>query len=269
MEQNGKAAEPVRVPRFSARAGTWAAVGAYGMWGLLPIYWKLLSHVSSLQILAHRIIWAGLFCFLLLALTHAIPRVGAVLRNRRTVRMVLASAVLVTFNWGMYIYGITSGRVLETALGYYINPLMSVLLGAIIFRERIDKGTLVAVGLAIAGIGGAVAFYGRIPWLSLGLAVTFALYGAVKKGLDLPPVESLFLETAAATPVALAFLAFVHNGGHGAFLNAGLATTALLAFSGVMTAIPLLLFGTAAVSIKLQTIGFIQYFTPTCQLLLG
>ena len=255
--------------RFSSKAGTAAALGAYGMWGLFPVYWKLLSHMHSLQILAHRIVWAMLFCFLLLAATGKLGHSRAAIKSRRVVPVILASALLVTFNWGLCIYGVTSGRVLETALGYYINPLMSVLLGALLFHERIDRSTMATLTLAVTGSGGAFVFYGRIPWLPLGLAVSFALYGAVKKGLNLPPVESLFLETAAATPFALVYLVIVQQQGHGAFLNSYGLTMALLAFEGVITAIPLLLFGMAAVSIKLQTIGFIQYLTPSCQLLLG
>jgi 4-alpha-glucanotransferase len=194
---------------------------------------------------------------------------GAALKDPRKRVLVSAAGLLVTVNWGIYIYAVNSGHVLETALGYYINPLLSVALGAMLFREHIDRWTRIAVGIALVGIVAAGILYGRVPWISLILAITFALYGAVKKGLRLAPITSLALETFSVAPLAFAFLAVMHAQGAGSFGNAGLRVTALLALSGVVTAVPLLLFGVAATSISLQLIGFIQYLTPTSQLLLG
>ena len=258
-----------RTGRFSQKQGLFAAIGAYGLWGIFPLYWKLLSSVLPLQILAHRILWAAVFCLMLLLARKEMSSLGVALKDPRKRVLVGAAGLLVTVNWGMYIYAVNSGHVLETALGYYINPLLSVALGAMLFREHIDRWTRIAVGIALVGIVAAGILYGRVPWISLILAITFALYGAVKKGLGLAPITSLALETFSVAPLAFAFLAVMHAQGAGSFGNAGLRVTALLALSGVVTAVPLLLFGVAAISISLQLIGFIQYLTPTSQLLLG
>jgi len=258
-----------RTGRFSQKQGLFAAIGAYGLWGIFPLYWKLLSSVAPLQILAHRILWAAVFCLMLLLARKEMSSLGAALKDPRKRVLVGAAGLLVTVNWGMYIYAVNSGHVLETALGYYINPLLSVALGAMLFREHIDRWTRIALAVAITGIIVAGILYGRIPWISLILAITFALYGAVKKGLGLAPITSLALETFSVAPLAFAFLAVMHAQGAGSFGNAGLGVTALLALSGAVTAVPLLLFGVAATSISLQLIGFIQYLTPTSQLLLG
>jgi len=255
--------------RFSKKQGFWAAALAYGLWGILPIYWKLLSHVDPLQILAHRILWAAVFCVVLLVGTRDVKSLRKALGTRKHVLLVLCAALLVTLNWGLYIYAVTSGHVIESALGYYINPLLSVVLGGLLFRERIDKWTAVAVGIAAAGIVAAGLLYGKVPWLSLLLAITFALYGVTKKKLNFPPITSLALETFFAAPFALAFLSVVHAQGKGAFVGAGLDVSMLLALAGVVTAVPLLLFGVAATSISLQFMGFLQYITPTAMLLLG
>ena len=255
--------------RFSQKQGLFAAIGAYGLWGIFPLYWKLLSSVLPLQILAHRILWAAVFCLMLLLARKEMSSLGVALKDPRKRVLVGAAGLLVTVNWGMYIYAVNSGHVLETALGYYINPLLSVALGAMLFREHIDRWTRIAVGIALVGIVAAGILYGQVPWISLMLAITFALYGAVKKGLGLAPITSLALETFSVAPLAFAFLAVMHAQGAGSFGNAGLRVTALLALSGVVTAVPLLLFGAAAISISLQLIGFIQYLTPTSQLLLG
>lgn len=258
-----------RTGRFSQKQGLFAAIGAYGLWGIFPLYWKLLSSVLPLQILAHRILWAAVFCLMLLLARKEMSSLGVALKDPRKRVLVGAAGLLVTVNWGMYIYAVNSGHVLETALGYYINPLLSVALGAMLFREHIDRWTRIAVGIALVGIVAAGILYGQVPWISLILAITFALYGAVKKGLGLAPITSLALETFSVAPLAFAFLAVMHAQGAGSFGNAGLRVTALLALSGVVTAVPLLLFGVAATSISLQLIGFIQYLTPTSQLLLG
>ncbi|MEN6500130.1 MAG: EamA family transporter RarD [Rectinema sp.] len=254
---------------FSRKQGFWSAALAYGMWGILPIYWKLLSDVDPLQILAHRILWAAVFCLVLLAGTKDMKSLRDALSTRKNVVLVFCAALLVTLNWGLYIYAVTSGHVIESALGYYINPLLSVVLGGLFFRERIDRWTGVAVGIAAISIVAAGLLYGKVPWLSLLLAITFALYGATKKKLNFPPITSLALETFFATPFALVFLAVIHAQGGGAFVSEGLGVSILLALAGVVTAIPLLLFGVAATSISLQFMAFLQYITPTAMLLLG
>ncbi|MCX7774751.1 MAG: EamA family transporter RarD [Rectinemataceae bacterium] len=255
--------------KYGRRLGILAAFGAYGMWGVFPLYWKMLSGIDPLQTLAHRVVWASLFCLLVLAFGRRLGELRTIFANRRQLLLVLAAAGMVTANWGLYIYAITAGRVVESALGYYINPLMSVALGAWIFREHVDNWTRAAVGVATVGIVAAGLLYGRVPVLSLLLAITFALYGASKKALGLDPVLGLALETLAAAPVALAYLLAQHIAGQGAFGTVGMFKTVLLAMGGIVTAIPLFLFSAAATSISLQLMGFIQYVSPTSQLLLG
>jgi len=255
--------------QFSKKQGLMAAVLAYGLWGILPIYWKLLSQVDPLQILAHRIVWAAVFCVFLLLIMRNLRSLKAALNTKKNILLVICASALVTVNWGLYIYAVTSGHVIESALGYYINPLLSVVLGGLFFQEKIDRWTRIAIGIAAAGIVAAGILYGKVPWISLFLAASFALYGATKKKLNFPPITSLALETFIAAPFALVFLSIVHARGYGSFGTAGLGVSILLAVAGIVTAIPLLCFGVAATSISLQFMGFIQYLTPTAMLLLG
>ncbi|HEY9054885.1 MAG TPA: EamA family transporter RarD [Rectinemataceae bacterium] len=249
--------------------GTAAAFGAYAMWGVFPLYWKQLKTVESLQVLSHRIVWAAAFCFILMTLSRRLGEAWALFRNAKKIGWVVFASLLATSNWGLYIWAVNSGRVMESALGYYINPLLSVAFGAVFFRERVDAWTRAAVALAAAGILGAAAFYGSVPWISLLLAITFAAYGAVKKRLAVEPLLGLSVETLVSAPLALAFLFIRHAAGAGAFLRGSPAQTALLVLSGAVTAIPLILFAAAANTISLQKMGFIQYVSPTGQLILG
>ncbi len=249
--------------------GTLAAFAAYGMWGLFPLYWKQLKHVESLQILAHRILWAAVVCFVLMLAWKRFSDIGKLFKQKKKFFLVFLASIVVTSNWGLYIWAVNIGRVVESALGYYINPLVSVLLGALFFKERVDPWTRLAVALATAGIVGAAILYGSVPWVSLLLAVTFAVYGALKKGVGIEPLVSLAVETFIAAPFALAFLVFRQAAGAGAFWNGGALTTVLLIMAGVVTAVPLFFFAQAANSISLQKMGFIQYVSPCGQLFIG
>jgi chloramphenicol-sensitive protein RarD len=250
-------------------SGTIAAFGAYIMWGLFPLYWRLLASVPPMQILAHRIVWAAVFCAVLMAARKRLGEIASLVKNRKTFLVVLAASCVVTANWGLYIWAINTGHVLESSLGYYINPLLSVLLGALFFSEKVDRWTGSAVAIAAAGIVGAAVAYGSVPWISLALGLTFAVYGALKKRLHLDPLLGLTVETLAAAPFALAYLATRHAAGAGSFLNDGAFVSLLLAMAGVVTALPLFCFAAAANSISLQKMGFIQYVSPTSQLLLA
>ncbi len=261
-------AENGRIGKISLR-GTLAAFGAYGIWGLFPLYWKQLSSVESLQILTHRIFWAALFCLVILAAKGRLAEIKALVRDRKRFALVLVTSVIVTGNWYLYIWAVNGGRVMQSALGYYINPLFSVLMGMIFFREKADRWTKTAVIVATAGIVGAAIAYGSVPWVSLTLGLTFAAYGALKKRLGLDPLLGLTVETLAVSPIALIFLLSRQAAGAGAYWNGGAAVTILLTLAGVVTAIPLLLFAIAANSISLQRMGFIQYVSPTSQLFLG
>ena len=249
--------------------GTIAAFGAYGMWGLFPLYWKQLSSVEPLQILAHRIFWAAVFCLIILAAKGRLAEIKALVKDKKRFALVLLTSVIVTGNWYIYIWAVNGGRVMQSALGYYINPLLSVLMGMLFFNEKADRWTRIAVLVATAGIVGAAIAYGSVPWASLALGLTFAAYGALKKRLALDPLLGLTVETLAISPLAILFLLSRQIAGAGSYWNGGTTVTILLTMAGIVTAIPLLLFAIAANSISLQRMGFIQYVSPTFQLFIG
>ncbi len=249
--------------------GTLAAFLAYGIWGLFPLYWKQLKMVDSLQILGHRFVWAAVFCLFVLGFSGKLEKVRSIFANRRQMSLIVPAALLITVNWGVYILAVNSGRVTESALGYYINPLVSVALGAAFAGEKMDLWTGISVSIAALGILGAALVYGSVPWVSLILALSFGLYGLLKKKAGLDPMAGLAVETLIVSPLAIMYLIFRQSAGTAAFLSAGPVVSFLLAFAGVMTAIPLILFATAANSISLQRMGFIQYLSPSLQLALG
>ncbi|HTX71259.1 MAG TPA: EamA family transporter RarD [Rectinemataceae bacterium] len=251
------------------RAGTVAAFVTYAMWGLFPLYWKRLAAIDPFVILCHRIVWAALFSLILLAVQGRLATLFTLFKDRKRAITALASAILITINWGTYIWAVNAGHVTESSLGYYINPLLSVLLGALIFREKLDGWTSAAVLIAAGGIGAASVMLGGLPWISLVLASSFALYGAVKKKAALDPITGLAAETVIATPFAIAYLALQHRHGVAIFGAGDHLATALLVLAGVVTAVPLITFAFAANRIPLQRMGFIQYVSPTGQLALG
>ena len=255
-----------------SRTGTLAGLATYSIWGLFPLYWRLLARVENLQVLSHRIVWALLFSFALVMASGRREELRRLLADRRRLLMVAAAGIVVTSNWGIYIWAINSGRVLESSLGYYINPILSVVLGSMLFRERVDRWTKVALLFAVAGFAGAVLLYGALPWISLAIALTFAAYGALKKRAGVTPTVALAVETLAASPFAVGFLTWRHATGAGAFGAPGpegALHTALLVLSGVVTGVPLLFFAVAANRITLQRLGFLQYVSPSLQLLVG
>jgi len=239
------------------------------MWGLLPIYWKGLSRVESLQILSHRIIWAAIFTVAALFATGRLGELASLFKDKKRARYAAAAGFLITINWGTYIWAVNSGHVTESSLGYYINPLVSVGLGAIFFREKMDRWTIWAVGIATAGVAVASIMMGSLPWISLVLAFSFGLYGLVKKKAGLEPLVGMAAETLCAAPFALAFLASRHIAGAGAFGGADVGATVMLFLAGPITALPLLLFAAAANRITLTRMGFVQYVSPTLQFALG
>jgi chloramphenicol-sensitive protein RarD len=251
------------------RVGTFAALGAYLMWGLLPVYWKRLSGVESLQILCHRIVWAAAFTVAALLVTKRLGSLAALFKDRGRALYAAAASALITINWGTYIWAVNSGHVTESSLGYYINPLVSVALGAIFFRERMDRWTRWAVGIATVGVVIASILMGALPWISLVLAFSFGLYGMVKKKAGLEPLAGLAAETLFASPFALAFLVSRHIAGAGSFGGADTVATVMLFLAGPITAVPLVLFAAAANRITLTRMGFIQYVSPTLQFALG
>lgn len=248
--------------------GILAAVGAYVSWGLLPIYWKLLGHVPTSQLLCHRIAWSFAFLALFLGLTRRVAKLRGDLCPTVWGSYVLAS-LLIGVNWFIYVWSVNAGYIVEASLGYFINPLLSVLLGVFFVGERLRRLQWVPLGLATAGVVYLTVQYGRLPWIALTLAVTFSLYGLVKKKAPLGAFEGLTLETGLLLAPALAWLVWSEQAGTGAFLRAGTGSDLLLAGAGLVTTAPLVLFAAAAHRIPLSMIGILQYIAPTIQFLIG
>ena len=249
--------------------GVCYGIAAFGLWGLLPIYWKLLQQVPASEILAHRIFWSFIFLSLLLILKGRWNQVKASLNSRTTPIYLLISAIIISANWFIYIWAITASHIVDASLGYYITPLFNVLLGVIILRERMTFWQYVAVVLAFIGVLILTLRYGQFPWIGLSLATTFSLYGLLKKLIHVDSLTSLSIETFFVSPFCLGFIFLKHVQGSGAFGRETISASVLLMFAGVVTALPLLWFAQSAKRIPLSRVGFIQYLSPTFSLLLG
>jgi chloramphenicol-sensitive protein RarD len=250
------------------RKGTLFALGAYLMWGLFPIYWKQLETISALQLIGHRIAWS----FIVLALVVlARGEAGSLIAslNRRTIQIYAVAALLISANWYTYVWAVVHGYVVEASLGYFINPLFSVFLGVVLFRERLRLLQWLPIGLAAIGVLYLTLNHGGFPWIAVILAVTFGLYGAIKKAAPLGSLFGLSLETGLLLIPAIAYLTLVDVQGHGAFLHSGPKLDLMMVGGGLITAVPLLLFAGAASRVPLGTLGILQYLTPTMQFLLG
>jgi len=249
--------------------GVLSAIGAYTLWGLLPVYWKWLKHVPATQVLCHRIIWS---CITLFALIFMLRRTRAFREEVFTLQVLgtyTAAAVLIGINWLIYIWAVNAGFIVETSLGYFINPLLSVLLGVVFFRERLRLFQWTAIALAACGVAFLTIAHGEPPWIAMSLAATFGLYGLVKKTAPLGSLYGLALETGLLLVPALGFLVYSEWSGQGALFHAGVRSDALLTGAGLVTAVPLLLFSSAAKRIELSLMGILQYIAPTLQFLLG
>jgi chloramphenicol-sensitive protein RarD len=251
------------------RLGVLSGLAAYFLWGLLPLYFPLLEPSGGLEIVAHRVLWSLLFVGLLLTVVRRWGLVRALVSDRRRLLVLTGAAVLIAANWLVFVYGVNSGHVVETSLGYFINPLVSVLLGVVVFSERLRPLQWTAVGTAAVAVAVLTVDYGRPPWIALSLAATFALYGVMKKLVRVEAAPGLFVETALVAVPAAVVLGVLHADGAGTFGNAGAGNAFLLASSGIATAIPLLLFAAAARRIPLSTVGLLQYLTPLMQLAIG
>jgi chloramphenicol-sensitive protein RarD len=249
--------------------GVLAATGAFVLWGLLPVYWKALAAFGPVEIIAHRIVWSLALTAALVSMRGSWSGIGRVLRSRRDAPRLAASAALLSANWLLYVWGVNTGRVLETSLGYYVTPLANVALGTLFLGERLRRLQVAALLLAAAGVLNQIAAHGRFPWIALGLAGTFSLYGLLRKTATLDSLPGLAAETALLTVPAAAYLAALAAGGGGAVGHAGLAGHLLLAGTGVVTAVPLLLFAHGARRVRLTTVGILQYLAPTGTFLLG
>lgn len=248
--------------------GTWYAIGAYVAWGLLPVFWRSLEQVGAIQLISHRIFWSAITLIALLALMRQVQPLRRAL-TLRVIGVYSIAAILIALNWFLFIWAVNAGYLLETSLGYFLNPLFSVLLGVIFLRERPRPWQWAALGLAALGVLYLAFVYGSLPWIALGLAATFSLYGFVKKTAPLAPLHGLTLETGLLMLPALLYILYLNQTGQGAFLHAGPTVDVLLLSTGIITVIPLLMFATAARQIPLSTMGILQYINPTLQFLLG
>ena len=243
-------------------------VAAYALWGFFPIYWKLLQHVPAVQLLGHRILWSFLLLLGVILITKQWNEFRATL-NSHTFRIYLIAAVLIGINWLTYVWAVNAGFIVETSLGYFINPLLSVLMGVVFLRERLRFGQWIPVMIAAIGVVYLTFAYGQLPWISLLLAFTFGFYGLVKKLAPLGSLYGLTLETGILFLPALAYLSIVQTNNTAAFLHFGITSDLLMIGAGLVTTVPLLMFASAAKQIPLSMIGVLQYLAPTIQFLIG
>lgn len=253
--------------------GIWYTAAAYSMWGFLPLYWKLMESVPASEILAHRIVWSFVFIFILLALTSKWDyfkiECKNLFSNPSQLLGVLFASLLISANWFIYIWAVNEEKVIEASLGYYINPLISVMLGIIVLKEKLTIWQGIAVVLATIGVLIITLKYGEVPWIALSLALSFGLYGLAKKLTKLGSILGLTFETLLVVPVAFIYLSLLHVEGSGAIGNSSFYFLFILMGAGIATAIPLLCFAQGASRIPLSMIGFLQYIAPTISLLLG
>ena len=251
------------------RTGLLLGLGAYLIWGVMPLYFKALAHVPATEIVAHRILWSLIFLGALATLWRRWPAIRAALGSGRVVATLIATSMLIAVNWLTYIYAVVSGHVLEGSLGYYLNPLVNVLLGVVLLKERLTPAQVGAAILAGAGVAVLAAGAGSGLWISLTLAASFGLYGFLRKVAPVDSLEGLSIETAILAPIALGWVFWLQRQGSGHFASLGLSTDMLLALGGAVTAIPLLLFTAAARRLPYSTLGFLQYIAPSLQFLLA
>ncbi len=251
------------------RRGLTLGALAYVLWGMFPLYWTHLQPAGAVELLAHRVIWSVAVMAVIVALWRRGPALLAVVRDRRTLLLLTLAAVVISVNWGSYIWGVNNGRVVETSLGYFINPLVTVLMGVFILGERLRHLQWIAMGVAFAAVVVLTLDYGRVPWIALVLAFSFGTYGLAKKQANVGPVESLTVETLVLAPVAAAYVAWLVASGQSNFGSHGLGHAALMTTSGLVTAVPLLLFGAAAIRVSMVSLGLLQYLAPTIQFVLG
>ena len=240
----------------------------YCIWGLFPLYWRMLEHVSSFEILAHRMLWSGVFMSVLFIGIRKM-RLRDHIKQPKQYLMLLLTGTLISFNWGLYIWAINHGYILQSSLGYYINPLVNVLLGYIFLHERLNRAQTIALFLALTGVLYLTINYGEFPIISLGLAFSFGIYGLLKKKMGINATPALTVETIWMMPAALVYITFLCSNGDSALNHFDWFTWLLLLLAGAVTAIPLLLYGKAAERITLTALGFLQYVSPTGQFLIG
>ncbi len=251
------------------RSALIAGLAAFITWGLVPVFWKLLKSVPALEILAHRFVWTALFLILLLSWQGRWPEVMNNFRSRRALLYCLTSGLAIAINWYFFIWAVNAGRIIETSLGYFMTPLVNILLGAIFLRERLTRWQAVAVLLAASGVLNLTFGYGRFPWVALILCTSFGIYGLLRKQSGTAAIPGLFFETIMLVPLALIYFMILQHVGALIFGRPHVSLSLLLISSGVVTGLPLVWFGHAARHLRLTTVGFMQYLAPTCSFFLG
>ena len=255
------------------RLGIFYGLGAYLLWGVLPIYWKLLQHVEAMEILANRFLWSAVFVFLLLLATGKLnifmQETKAIFSTKKTACCRVLAAIMISFNWGIFIWAVEAGRIVETSMGYYISPLMNVLFGVVFLRERLAKLQIAAVSCAAVGIGVIIVHNGGLPWVALTLPLTFAFYGLLKKIIIAQPMTSILLETLLISPLAAGYLYYLSINEGTVYQSCDMNTLLLLAGAGAVTATPMLLFTACARKLPLNIVGFLQYISPSISLMIG
>ena len=244
-------------------------VGTYVMWGVLPLYWKWLQRVPALQLVSHRIVWSCVFLAVIVLYTRQTKTLRQAALTPSVARIYTAASLLIGINWLVYIWAVNAGFIVEASLGYFINPLLNVLLGVVFFRERLRTWQWVSLGVALAGVINLTVAFGRPPWIALILAVSFGLYGAVKKMAPLGAVQGLTLETGLLVVPSLLYLVYAEGIGEGAFLHGSAGSDLMMVGAGLMTTAPLLMFASAVQRIPLSLVGVLQYISPTMQFLIG
>lgn len=251
-----------------SRRGIAYGLAAYGLWGVVPLFWPLVKQASALELLAHRVIWSLVISVVLLLVV--VPKGWwARTASRRNLIMLTGAAATVSVNWGVYIWAVNHGHVVETSLGYYINPILSILVGVVFLHERMNRLQWASVGLAAVAVLVLTLDYGRLPWIALVLATSFATYGVLKKQVNGGAVETLTIESGILTPVGVGYLIYLQSTGGLTFGHLGLTHSLLLIATGVVTVVPLLFFASAATRLPLSTLGLLQYLAPTLQFILG
>ncbi|MGR8008983.1 EamA family transporter RarD [Streptomyces hypolithicus] len=251
------------------RSGLLYGIGAYGLWGLVPLFWPLLKPAGAMEILAHRMVWSLAVVGIVLLAVRRWAWIGELIRQPRRLGLIALAATVITVNWGLYIWAVNNGQVVEASLGYFINPLVTIAMGVLLLKERLRPAQWLAVGVGFAAVLVLAVGYGRPPWISLVLAFSFATYGLIKKKVNLGGVESLAAETAIQFLPALGFLLWIGSQDTATFGAEGPGHAALLAATGIVTAVPLVCFGAAAIRVPLSTLGLLQYLAPVFQFGLG
>ena len=248
---------------------SFSVLGCYVLWGLLPIFWKLLANVDSVYVLAQRVLFSCIFCLAIILLKKNGSSVKNILKSKTERRRYFVCGILISINWGVYILTIAMGKILEASLAYYMNPLFSVVIGALIFKEKLSAVQWISVGLALVGVMISVIAYGNVPYLAIIIGLSFALYGAMKKTIKAESEVSICMETMSVLPLALAFIVYAQLSGYTTFSSLSNAEMLLLAASGAVTSIPLMLFAKGIRKTSITTSGILMYINPTLQLLVG